>query len=65
MHMSVKRRDIIRHLERNDCFFQGEGNNHTIYKNKNGVCIPVGRHNTFTRTEANGICKEAGIEQIF
>ena len=63
--MSFKRRDIIRHLERNDFFFQREGGNHTIYINSNGVRVPVGRHNTFTRKEANRICKEAGIPQIF
>lgn len=63
--MSFKRRDIIRHLERNGFFFQREGSNHTIYANGKGSRVPVGRHNTFSRKEANRICKEAGITQIF
>ena len=64
-HMSFKRRDIIRYLERSGFFFQREGGNHTIYMNSKGIRVPVGRHNTFTRKEANQICKEAGIPPIF
>ena len=63
--MSFKRRDIIKYLERHGFFFEREGSNHTIYKNKHGVCVPVGRHSTFTRKEANNICKEAGLKPIF
>lgn len=62
--MSVKRKDIIRHLERNGFLFQRESGNHTIYGN-GSIRIPVGRHNTFERDDANDICKEAGIPQIF
>ena len=63
--MSFKRRDIIRYLERNGFLFQREGGNHTIYQNENGISVPVGRHSTFERKEANRICKEAGLKQIF
>ncbi|MBQ7220083.1 MAG: type II toxin-antitoxin system HicA family toxin [Synergistaceae bacterium] len=63
--MSFKRRDIIRYLQVNGFFFQREGGNHTIYTNSQGVSVPVVRHNTFSRTEANRICREAGIPQIF
>ena len=63
--MSVKRRDIIRFLDKNGYLFQREGGNHSIYCNAEGICVPVGRHNTFERREANRICKEAGIPQIF
>ena len=62
--MSVKRRDIIRHLERYGFLFQREGGNHTIYSN-GSIRIPVGRHNTFDRNDANDICKQAKIPQIF
>ena len=62
--MSVKRRDIIRHLERHAFLFLREGGNHTIYSN-GSIRVSVGRHNTFERIEANEICKEAGIPQIF
>ena len=62
--MSVKRRDIIRHFERQGFLFQREGSNHTIYSN-GMLHVPIGRHNTFTRFEANNLCKQAGIPQIF
>lgn len=63
--MSVKRRDIIRHFERNGFLFDCEGGNHSIYTNGKGISIAIRRHNTFSRFEANDLCKEAGIPQIF
>lgn len=63
--MSVKRRDIIRHFERNGFLFDREGSNHSIYSNNKGIKVAIGRHNTFSRFEANDLCKEAGIPQIF
>ncbi len=63
--MSVKRRDIIKHFEENGFFFQREGGNHSIYKNAKKVRVSIGRHNTFSRIEANRMCKEAGIPEIF
>lgn len=63
--MSVKRRDIIRYLEKNGFFFDREGGNHTLYINNKGVSVPVGRHTTLDRHDANRICKEAGIPAIF
>ena len=63
--MSVKRRDIIKYLEKNGFSLYREGGNHSIYINKYGVRVPVGRHSTFDRYKANDICKEAGIPQIF
>ena len=63
--MSVKRRDIIRHLEKNGFFFLREGGNHTIYINEQGIRIPIKRHKIFDRIIANNICKEAKIKQIF
>ena len=63
--MSVKRRDIIRHLEECGFFLKREGGNHSIYSNGKGIHIPVGRHSTFDRIEANALCKEANIPAIF
>ena len=63
--MSVKRRDIIRHFEKHGFFLRREGGNHSIYANEKGIIVPVKRHKIFNRKEANQLCKEAGIEQIF
>ncbi|MBR0316695.1 MAG: type II toxin-antitoxin system HicA family toxin [Synergistaceae bacterium] len=63
--MSVKRRDIIRHLEKNGWYFQREGGNHTIYTNENGRSIAIKRHKIFDRITANLLCKQAGVPAIF
>ena len=63
--MSVKRRDIIRHFEKYGFFLKREGSNHSIYTNAKGITTAIGRHNTFSRFEANDLCKEAGIPPIF
>ena len=62
--MSVKRLDIVRHLERNGYYLLREGGRHSIYTNGQSV-IPVKRHRVFKRRAANGLCKQAGVEQIF
>ena len=62
--MSVKRRDIVRHLERNGFYFCREGGNHTIYFNGT-LMIPLKRHSQFDNITANRICKQAEIEEIF
>ena len=55
--MSVKRRDILKYFENCGYWFKREGGNHTIYT--------IGRHSTFNRKEANKLCKEANIPEIF
>ena len=62
--MSVKRRDLIRYLEKNGFYLLREGGKHTIYTNDVKV-IPVKRHKQFDRITANEICKQAGLEPIF
>ena len=62
--MSVKRRDILKYFENCGYWFKREGGNHTIYTNGK-KCIPIGRHSTFNRKEANKLCKEANIPEIF
>ena len=62
--MSVKRRDLVRYLEKNGYFFLREGSNHTIYTNKKKT-IPIKRHRTLDRITANELCKQAGLKPVF
>ncbi|MBN1830698.1 MAG: type II toxin-antitoxin system HicA family toxin [Deltaproteobacteria bacterium] len=62
--MSVKRRDLVRHLEQNGFYLLREGANHSIYTNGTKV-IPVKRHKQLDRITANEICKQAGIQPKF
>jgi predicted RNA binding protein YcfA (HicA-like mRNA interferase family) len=63
--MSVNRRDVIRHFEKNGFFLRREGSKHSIYSNGAGKNIPIKRHSVFDRITANELCKQAGIEPIF
>ena len=62
--MSVKRRDLIRHLLENGFHLLREGGNHSIYTNGTKV-VPVKRHKQIDRITANEICKQAGIHLKF
>lgn len=62
--MTVKRRDLVLHLERNGFTLNREGANHSIYY-KGSVMVPVKRHSHFDNITANNICKQAMIEEIF
>ncbi len=62
--MSVKRRDLVRHLEQNGFYLLREGANHAIYTN-GSKAIPVKRHKQLDRITANEICKQAGIQPKF
>jgi mRNA interferase HicA len=62
--MSVKRRDLIRHLEEHGFYLLREGANHSIYTN-NLKTIPVKRHKLMDRITANEICKQAGLSPKF
>ncbi|MGD2149580.1 MAG: type II toxin-antitoxin system HicA family toxin [Desulfobacterales bacterium] len=62
--MSVKRRDLVRYLEKNGFYLLREGANHSIYTNDKKV-IPVKRHKQFDRITANEICKQAGLSRKF
>jgi mRNA interferase HicA len=50
--MSVKRRDLIRYLEKNDFYLLREGGKHSIYTNDKKV-VPVKRHRPLDRITAN------------
>jgi lambda repressor-like predicted transcriptional regulator len=62
--MSVSRRNLIRHFEKNGFYLRREGNRHSIYSNgvKN---IPIKRHALIERIVANALCKQAGIASVF
>jgi mRNA interferase HicA len=62
--VSVKRRDLIRHLEANGFRLLREGGSHSIYTNDVKV-VPVKRHKQFDRITANEICKQAGVAPKF
>jgi predicted RNA binding protein YcfA (HicA-like mRNA interferase family) len=62
--MSVKRRDLVRHLESHGFSLVREGGNHSIYSDGAKV-VPVKRHKTLDRVTANEICKQAGVAPIF
>ncbi len=62
--MSVKRRDLVRHLEANGFRLLREGGSHSIYTNDVKV-VPVKRHKQFDRITANEICKQAGVGPKF
>ena len=63
--MSVKRRDLIRYLEKNDFFLKREGKRHSFYAHEDGRAIAVKRHKIFDRISANEVCKDAKLAPIF
>ena len=62
--MSVKRRDLIRYLKKNDFYLLREAGKHSIYTNEKKV-IPVKRHKQLDRITANELCKQAGLDPKF
>jgi len=62
--VSVKRRELIKYLERNGFFLLREGSKHSIYTDGKKI-IPVKRHRTLDRITANEICKQAGLKPPF
>lgn len=58
----MKRRDLIRHLEKHGCEFLREGRNHTVYVNsavKKVSTVP--RHREIIDFTAYKICKDLDI----
>jgi predicted RNA binding protein YcfA (HicA-like mRNA interferase family) len=62
--VSVKRRDLIRYLERNGFFLLREGSKHAIYTDSTRT-VPIKRHRTFDRITANELYKQAGLPPKF
>lgn len=60
----MKRRDLIRHLERNGCELLREGGSHTIYVNRATKKVSaVPRHREVIDFTARKICKDLEIPQ--
>jgi mRNA interferase HicA len=58
----LKRKDVIRHLEKNGCDFLREGANHTVYVNRGEKKVTtVPRHKEIDDYLVTKICKDLGI----
>lgn len=58
----MKRRELIRHMEENGCFFLREGGKHTIYYNPvNNRTSAIPRHTEIVDVLAVKICKDLEI----
>ncbi|MDF5708486.1 MAG: type II toxin-antitoxin system HicA family toxin [Nostoc sp. S4] len=58
----MKRRELIRHLEKNGCLFLREGGKHTIYYNpSNNRTSAVPRHTDIVEILVVKICKDLDI----
>jgi predicted RNA binding protein YcfA (HicA-like mRNA interferase family) len=61
----MKRRDLLRHLEANGCYFVREGGSHSIYANSNnGRRTSIPRHSKIKPFTAKDICKQLEIPII-
>ena len=59
----MKRRELIAHLEANDCLLLREGARHSIYFHKgNQTTSSVPRHNEVNNFLAKKICNDLGID---
>jgi len=59
----MKRKDLIRHLNKNGCILVREGGKYSVFSNpKTNKEVPVTRHNEIADFAAKKICKELGIE---
>ena len=58
----MKRRELIRHLERHGCELLREGGGHTLYVNRSGGRISaVPRHSEVKEFTALKICKDLEV----
>ena len=58
----MKRRELVRHLEKQGCQLLREGANHSIYVNRaGGKSSAVPRHTEINDDLARKICKDLGI----
>jgi mRNA interferase HicA len=58
----MKRRDLVRHLERHGCEFLREGGSHTVYVNRRTrKSSTVPRHREVFEFLARKICKDLEI----
>lgn len=60
----MKRRDLLRHLEKHGCEFLREGGNHTIYVNRHAQkSSAIPRHREIIEFIAQKICKDLDIRK--
>ncbi len=60
----MKRRDLIRHLEKHGCELLREGGNHTVYVNRKAQkTSTVPRHNEINDFLARKICRDLQIPE--
>jgi mRNA interferase HicA len=60
----VKRRDLVRHLERHRCELLREGQNHSVYVNRRaGKATAVPRHREINDFLARKICRDLDIRE--
>ncbi len=58
----MKRRDLIRHLEKHGCEFSHEGGSHTVYVNRAvRKCSTVPRHREILKFTARKICRDLEV----
>jgi predicted RNA binding protein YcfA (HicA-like mRNA interferase family) len=58
----MKRKDLVRHLERNGCILLREGGRHSVYINPRiKKCSTVPRHSEINDFLARKICKDLEI----
>ncbi len=60
----MKRKALLRHLEKNGCMWLREGGNHSIYFNpplKKTSTVP--RHNEVHDFMARKICRDLGVKE--
>ncbi|MFP4030354.1 MAG: type II toxin-antitoxin system HicA family toxin [Desulfococcaceae bacterium] len=60
----MKRKELIRHLQKNGCELLREGARHSIWQNtRNGNMTAVPRHGEIKDIMARKICKDLEIEK--
>jgi len=60
----MKRRDLIRHLEKHGCDFSREGSRHTIYVNREeNKSSAVPRHQEIKTALAKQICRDLRVPE--
>jgi mRNA interferase HicA len=58
----MKRRELIRHIERHGCVLAREGHSHSIYENTaNGRRVPIPRHREIPDPFARVICRQPDV----
>ncbi|WP_374759338.1 type II toxin-antitoxin system HicA family toxin [Dyadobacter fanqingshengii] len=63
--MSIKRNELIRHLEIHSCYLKRNGAKHDLYSNVlNSKQTTIPRHPKIDKHLCEAICEQLGIEKI-